>query len=146
VLVRALGIDYGERRIGLALSDPTGLLASPWKTLANDANLDHAAARIVSELIALGEDADRVGVLVIGLPRRLNGDPNEQTARVRALSSLIAAATSLPIVLQDERLTSREAEALLAEREPDWRKRKAQVDQMAATLILQDYLDHQHSR
>jgi putative Holliday junction resolvase len=82
----------------------------------------------------------------MGLPRRLNGDPNEQTARVRALSSLLAAETSLPIVLQDERLTSREAEALLAEREPDWRKRKAQVDQMAATLILQDYLDHQHSR
>jgi putative Holliday junction resolvase len=146
VLVRALGIDYGERRIGLALSDPTGLLASPWKTLANDANLDRAAARIVSEVMALDQDAERVGIIVIGLPRRLNGDPNEQTARVRALSSLLATQTSLPIVLQDERLTSHEADALLAEREPDWRKRKARVDQMAATLILQDYLDHQHSR
>jgi putative holliday junction resolvase len=146
VLVRALGIDYGERRIGLALSDPTGLLASPWKTLANDANLDRAAARIVSEVMALDQDAERVGIIVIGLPRRLNGDPNEQTARVRALSSLLATQTSLPIVLQDERLTSHEADALLAQREPDWWKRKARVDQMAATLILQDYLDHQHSR
>jgi putative Holliday junction resolvase len=146
VLVRALGIDYGERRIGLALSDPTGLLASPWKTLAHDANLDQAAARIMSEVSALGDEAERVGVIVIGLPRRLNGEANEQTARVRALSSLLATHTSLPIVLQDERLTSREADGLLAAREPDWRKRKARVDQMAAALILQDYLDHQHSR
>jgi putative Holliday junction resolvase len=142
--VRALGIDYGERRIGLALSDPTGLLASPWKTLANDSDLDTAASRIASEVTALGDAADHVSIIVIGLPRRLNGEPNEQTARVRTLSSLLAMRTSLPIVLQDERLTSHEADALLAEREPDWRKRKARVDAMAATLILQDYLDHRH--
>jgi putative Holliday junction resolvase len=144
--VRALGIDYGERRIGLALSDPTGLLASPWKTLVNDANLDAAAARIAAELDALDGESDRVDVIVIGLPRRLNGEPNDQTDRVRAFSSRLGARTSLPVVLQDERLTSREAESLLAEREPDWRKRKRQIDQMAAALILQDYLDHQRSR
>jgi putative Holliday junction resolvase len=144
--VRALGIDYGERRIGLALSDPTGLLASPWKTLANDANLDAAAARIAAELATLDGDADRVDVIVVGLPRRLNGDPNDQTARVRSLSSLLGARTALPVILQDERLTSHEAEALLAAREPDWRKRKRRLDEMAAALILQDYLDHQRSR
>jgi putative Holliday junction resolvase len=76
----------------------------------------------------------------------LNGEPNDQTDRVRAFSSRLGARTSLPVVLQDERLTSREAESLLAEREPDWRKRKRQIDQMAAALILQDYLDHQRSR
>ena len=144
--MRALGIDYGERRIGLALSDPTGLLASPWKTLANDANLDTAAARILSEVAALDDAADPVGVIVLGLPRRLNGDATEQTARVRALSSLLERRASRPIVLQDERLTSLEADTMLAEREPDWRKRKARVDQMAAALILQDYLDLQRSR
>jgi len=142
VLVRALGIDYGERRIGLALSDPTGLLASPWKTLANDANLDRAAARIVSEVMALDQDAERVGIIVIGLPRRLNGDDNDQTGRVRALAERLADRVALPIALQDERLTSHEADELLAGRgERDWRKRKQQLDAMAAALILQDYLD-----
>lgn len=144
--MRAVGIDYGERRIGLALSDPTGLLASPWKTLANDANPDAAATRIAAELVALDGESDRVGVIVIGLPRRLNGEPNDQTGRVRTFSTLLGARTSLPVVLQDERLTSREAESLLAEREPDWRKRKQRLDQMSAALILQDYLDHQRSR
>lgn len=144
--MRALGIDYGERRIGLALSDPTGLLASPWKTLANDANLTIAATRITAELSTLDGESDRVHVIVIGLPRRLSGEPNDQTARVHALSTLLGTKTSLPIVLQDERLTSREAESLLAEREPDWRKRKQRLDQVSAALILQDYLDHQRSR
>jgi putative holliday junction resolvase len=146
VLVRALGIDYGERRIGLALSDPTGLLASPWKTLANHANLDTAATRIAAELTALRDASDDVDVIVIGLPRRLNGEPTEQTRRVRSLSSLLSARTALPVVLQDERLTSHAADALLSQRERDWRKRKDHIDQMAAALILQDYLDHQRSR
>ena len=144
--MRALGIDYGERRIGLALSDPTGLLASPWKTLANEADIAAAAARIASEVDALHQIAESVDVIVIGLPRRLNGEPTALTARVHELSSRLATSTALPIVLQDERLTSHEAEQLLSEREPDWRKRKARVDQMAAALILQDYLDHQRSR
>ena len=146
MVVRALGIDYGARRTGLALSDPTGLLASPWKTLVHDTDVAAAATRIVSELAGLQEMSESVDVIVVGLPRRLSGEPNEQTARVRALSSLLAARTSLPIVLQDERLTSHEAEQLRAQREPDWRKRKARLDEMAAALILQDYLDHQRSR
>jgi len=144
--MRALGIDYGERRIGLALSDPTGLLASPWKTLSNDANVEAAAALITAELESLEEGSERVGVIVIGLPRRLNGDPNDQTAAVRSLSAVLGARTALPIVLQDERLTSREAESLLARREPDWRKRRQRLDEVAAALILQDYLDHQRTR
>jgi putative Holliday junction resolvase len=138
--VRALGIDYGERRIGLALSDPTGLLASPWKRLDNDANVGAAAKRLVVEIAAL-QSQDGLDAIVIGLPRRLNGEPNEQTARVRKLAELLAAAVTVPISLQDERLTSHEAEELLAARERDWRKRKDQLDAMAAALILQDFLD-----
>jgi putative Holliday junction resolvase len=142
--VRALGIDYGERRIGLALSDATGLLASPWKRLANDGNVAGAARRIAAEVHALqAEEGDSgLAAIVIGLPRRLSGEPNDQTARVQQLAQLLAADLSAPIVLQDERLTSHEAEELLAQRERDWRKRKDQIDAMAAALILQDYLDH----
>jgi len=141
--VRVLGIDYGERRIGLALSDATGLLASPWKKIENTANVGAAARRLADEVRALQADERGLGTIVIGLPRRLNGEANEQTARVRKLAELLGAAVSVPIALQDERLTSHEAEALLAERERDWRRRKDRVDAMAAALILQDFLDHQ---
>jgi putative holliday junction resolvase len=141
--VRALGIDYGERRIGLALSDATGLLASPWKKIANEANLGVAARRLADEVRALQADDGGLAAIVIGLPRRLNGEPNDQTARVRKLAELLAAEVNVPIALQDERLTSHEADSLLAERERDWRRRKDRVDAMAAALILQDFLDHQ---
>ena len=140
--MRALGIDYGERRIGLALSDATGLLASPWKRLANDANVGAAARRIAEEVRALQADETGLEAIVIGLPRRLSGEPTDQTARVQALARLLGDQVSVPITLQDERLTSHEADELLAQRERDWRRRKDQLDAMAAALILQDYLDH----
>jgi putative Holliday junction resolvase len=144
--VRALGIDYGERRIGLALSDPTGLLASPWKKIDNDANLPTAATRLALEIDGLVAEPDGLSAIVIGLPRRLSGEDNEQTARVRTLAQLLADKIAIPITFQDERLTSHAADAILAERgERDWRKRKKQVDAMAAALILQDYLDHRHA-
>ena len=141
--MRAIGIDYGERRIGLALSDATGLLASPWKTIANDRNVGTAATRIADEIRVLEADDDGLDAIVIGLPRRLSGEPNDQTARVQKLADLLAAQVSVPITLQDERLTSHEADELLAARERNWRKRKQQLDAMAAALILQDFLDHQ---
>ena len=141
--MRALGIDYGERRIGLALSDPTGLLASPWKRIDNDGNVGAAAQRLALEVDALLAEPDGLDAIVIGLPRRLSGDDNEQTPRVRKLAQLLADKTAIPITFQDERLTSHEADARLATRQRDWRKRKQQLDAMAAALILQDFLDHQ---
>ena len=141
--MRALGIDYGERRIGLALSDATGLLASPWKRLTNDTNVGAAAKRLAEEVRALAREGDGLGAIVIGLPRRLSGEANDQTARVQKLAQLLGAEVSIPITLQDERLTSHAAEELLAERERDWRRRKDQLDALAAALILQDFLDHQ---
>ena len=140
--MRALGIDYGERRIGLALSDATGLLASPWKQLSNDANVGAAARRLAAEVRALQAEEDGLDAVVIGLPRRLNGSPNDQTGRVQKLAELLSAEIAAPITLQDERLTSHEADELLARREHDWRKRKKQVDAMAAAVILQEFLDH----
>jgi putative pre-16S rRNA nuclease len=139
--VRALGIDYGERRIGLALSDATGLLASPWKTIANDAHVGRAAHALADEIRALQADDPGLGAIVLGLPRRLSGEPNAQTDRVRKLAALLATMIVIPITFQDERLTSHEADQRLASRERDWRRRKAQVDALAAAIILQDYLD-----
>jgi putative pre-16S rRNA nuclease len=144
--MRALGVDYGERRIGLALSDATGLLASPWKTMTNDGNLRGAAARIGREVRALGAESDGLEVVVIGHPRRLSGEANEQTPRVEAFAELLKRETDVRVVLQDERLTSHAADELLAGHEKDWRRRKKEVDAMAAALILQDYLDRQPRR
>jgi putative Holliday junction resolvase len=109
----------------------------------NDANVGAAARRLAAEIRALQSEDDGLGAVVIGLPRRLDGSANDQTDRVRRLAALLASEISSPVALQDERLTSHEADELLAQRERDWRRRKQQVDAMAAALILQDFLDHQ---
>ena len=142
--MRVLGVDYGRRRVGLALSDPSGLLASPWRTI--QAGLTPgASATILAKLLADADD-DEVGSLqaiVVGLPRRLNGEDNEQTVPTRTFAAALAAATGATVHLQDERLSSHEAESRLAVRERDWRVRKARLDAAAAAVILQDYLDAQ---
>ena len=141
VLVRVLGIDYGRRRIGLALSDATGLLARPWKTLAREGNPSQVAVALGAEIAALRAEADGLGAVVMGLPRRLNGDEHELSRAVRLLANQLRLAVEVPVHLQDERLSSREAEARLALREKDWRKRKSALDAASAAVILQDYLD-----
>jgi putative Holliday junction resolvase len=138
--MRALGVDYGRKRVGLALSDASGMLARPWKTLAV-AGIDRQAGELAGAVEALAAESDGLSVIVIGLPRRLSGEANEQTAAVEQLAARLRRHTAVPIVLQDERLTSHEAEELLSRREKDWRKRKLQLDAVAAALILQDYLD-----
>jgi putative Holliday junction resolvase len=99
--------------------------------------LDRAAA----EIARLADDDDGLDALVIGLPRRLDGSPNDMTPRVEAFAQTLGRRVSLPIVLQDERLTSVEAESRLATRDKNWRSRKARIDAAAAAIILQDYLD-----
>jgi putative holliday junction resolvase len=139
--VRALGIDYGRRRIGLALSDPTGLLARPWKTMSRQGNPSQVAAALAVEVEALRADADGLATIVLGYPRRLSGEASSETPVVEQLAAELRARVDLPLVLQDERLTSREAEAQLAVREKDWRRRKPLLDAASAAVILQDYLD-----
>jgi putative Holliday junction resolvase len=139
--VRALGIDYGRRRIGLALSDATGLLARPWKTIAASGDPARVAATLAAEVSALAAEDDGLAAIAIGYPRRLNGKPTDATAVVEAIVALLRSHVDVPVVLQDERLSSREAESLLARNEKDWRKRKRLIDAAAAAVILQDYLD-----
>lgn len=135
-------MDYGAKRIGLALSDYTGTLARPWQMVPSPGSPRPAAeavARVIDELRQSDDpDLDRV---VVGLPRRLSGDDTDQTPAVRQFVALLAGLTGLPVDVQDERLTSVEAESRLAWREADWRKRKALIDAEAASIVLQDYLD-----
>ena len=139
--MRVLGVDYGQRRIGLALSDATGLLARPWKTMARIGTVEAVARTLAAEVSVLADEADGLAAVVVGWPKRLNGTPHEQTRAVEALAEHLRRHIGLPVVLQDERLSSREAESVLMAREPDWRKRKPLLDAMAAAVILQDYLD-----
>jgi putative holliday junction resolvase len=140
--VRVLGIDYGAKRIGLALSDATGTLASPWRMLARPASEAATITLIVTEIERLLAEDDGLQAVVVGWPRRLDGTPTHQTPMVEALARALEQRVSIPIVLQDERLSSHEAESRLAVRERDWRRRKQKLDAAAAAIVLQDYLDH----
>lgn len=139
--MRALGIDYGLRRIGFALSDASGTLASP-RSVLNRPPSEKETVRLVSVEVArlLAED-DGLATVVVGWPRRLDGTANEQTPRVEAFARALGALITVPVVLQDERLTSHEADERLATRERDWRKRKQKLDAAAAAIVLQDFLD-----
>lgn len=139
--MRVLGLDVGERRIGVAISDASAMLARPWRTVIRDGSVGEVVVALATVIRSLEQEEDGLAGIVIGLPRRLDGSAHEQTDRVLAFADALRAQTSLPIALQDERLTSREAESRLALREPDWRKRKARLDAAAAAVMLQDYLD-----
>ncbi len=137
--MRILGVDLGRRRVGLAISDPSGTLARPLRTLTIEA--DTAVDRVVAEIESLAADADGLGAIVVGLPARLDGSPTDQTLEVARFVTRLRERTMIPVHQEDERLTSREADSRLALRERDWRKRKAQLDAAAAAVILQDFLD-----
>lgn len=139
--MRIVGFDIGERRIGVAVSDVTGTLARPLGVL-RPSGLDVDALDVVAtEIARLAGQEDGVGAIVVGLPRHLDGSPTDMTPRVEQFARQLRAKTSLPVTLQDERLSSREAESRLALRDKDWRSRKARLDAAAAAVILQDYLD-----
>ena len=139
--MRFVGLDIGERRVGVAVSDASGTLARPLGVLRL-AGLDVDALDVVaSEVARLAAEEDGVGAIVIGLPRRLDGSPTDMTPRVEQFARKLETKIALPITFQDERLSSREAESRLALRDKDWRSRKARLDAAAAAIILQDYLD-----
>jgi len=137
---RVLAIDVGARRVGLAISDASATLARPLDTLVVSDDRD-AVDRVAERIAALEREDDGLVAVVVGLPVRLDGRASDASQRVRAFISALSGRTTLPIEVEDERLTSREAESRLAQRERDWRKRKAKLDAAAAAVILQDYLD-----
>jgi putative Holliday junction resolvase len=144
VPVRVLGVDVGRKRIGLAVSDPSALLARPWRMVPAAPSPRLSADRVAGLLQEWRDpldDSAAIGVIVVGLPRRLDGSDNDMTPYAREMAAALGAITGLDVHLQDERLTSREAEARLATREPDWRQRKQLLDAASAAIILQDYLD-----
>ena len=136
--MRALGIDYGLRRIGLALSDPTGTIASPLETVMRRAGKRPPITKL--ETIARERDADH---LVVGLPLSLDGSESEWCAEVRSVGERLAERLSLEVSFVDERMTSVRAERAVRASGLPKRKRedKRRIDAAAAQLILQAWLD-----
>lgn len=134
---RYMGLDVGERRIGVALSDASGRLATPLTTIgAKDRPLERIA-RLARE--------HGVAELVVGLPLTLRGEVGPQAQIVQKFAAALEEALGLPVHFFDERLTSAAADQMLRELGVKPEKRKLQLDQVAASIILQDYLDQQRS-
>lgn len=135
-----MALDYGRRRIGVALSDASHTLASPLTTLQRRAGKRIPMARI-NELAR----SHRVAQVVVGLPLETDGSESEWTAEVRNFGQQIGERTGLPVTFQDERYSSAEAERLIREIGLPRKKRedKAKIDAGAAAIILQDWLDAQ---
>lgn len=138
--MRVLGVDVGERRVGVAISDRSRTLARPLATLTIERAGD-AVDRVADMIARLRDEDDGLDMVVVGLPVELDGSKNDATARTVEFIEALRARVPVEILTEDERLTSREAESRLAMQERDWRKRKEKLDAAAAAIILQDYLD-----
>ncbi|GAF91875.1 unnamed protein product, partial [marine sediment metagenome] len=135
-----LGIDYGRRRIGLALSDEAGILASPLPTYVRE----RSEARDITALTSL-IDKHGVTAIVVGLPLNMDGSCGEMAREAEEFADRIRQETTLPVEMFDERLTSSEAERVLLEADLPRRRRKELRDSLSAVLILQGHLDRPNS-
>ena len=133
---RFLGIDHGNKRIGLALSDPMNIIAKPFKTLtySNPADLMNALKDII--------ESESVERIVLGLPKGMKGQDTVQTEVVMNFADQLKAQLDIPIQLIDERLSSVSAEKALIQQEVKTGYNKGRIDQTAAAIFLQQYLEH----
>jgi putative Holliday junction resolvase len=135
--MRILAIDYGSKRIGLALSDPTGTLARPLPFVPAKADV-----QLARELAALAKK-EEVHLILLGLPRHMDGSIGEAAAQVQAFAALLGQATLIRIQLIDERLSTVQASRQLQEAGRNARQQRGKIDSEAACVLLQGYLDSQ---
>ena len=135
--MRTLGIDYGTARVGLALSDEFGILASPYRTLAYSKEILREIADVVRE--------QEVGTVVLGIPYDLNGAVTESTKRTMAFAEKLREVLPCPVIEMDEALSSRRAVQKMVEAgvKKSKRRNKENTDAWAAAIILQEFLDGQ---
>ena len=133
--MRVLALDVGDRRVGLAVSDPTGLLASPFGAVAR-------GPTDIEGIVQVADD-NHATTIVVGLPLTLAGDSGAQAAKVRQFIRELRAVTDIPIVTVDERLSTVQARRLLADMGSGRRgtRDRGRIDASAAAVILQSYLD-----
>ena len=133
---RYIGLDPGERRIGVALSDTTGTIATPLQYI------DTRAGNVLDVVTRMCAEHEVVAV-VVGLPIGLDGTEGQAAVKARAFGEAVGEATGLPVHLQDERFTSHTAETALIEGGVSRKVRKEKRDQIAAAVMLQSFLDRQ---
>lgn len=133
--MRVLGLDVGTRRIGVAVSDPLGISAQRLTTIER-----HDVASAVNAVAALVSQ-HQVETIVVGLPLTMKGEQGSQAALVKAFIDSLRQAVPCPVQVMDERLTTAQGEQALLMMDTSRRRRKQLIDQVAAQLILQAYLD-----
>lgn len=133
--MRVLAVDPGSRRVGIAVSDPTGTIAQPLPTVAAE-----PYETLVSRLAALAGEKEAARI-VVGLPRRLDGSYGPEAKAARELAAALRQASGLPVELVDERLTTVAAERAMISGGMKRARRRATIDGVAATLLLQSHLD-----
>ncbi len=138
-MARIMAIDLGDKRIGVAVSDPTQTLAQPLCTLHWGEDPLPDSASVVQEIVELCRKYE-VETLIIGFPRHMDGSEGERARRARQWKDRLATAAPCRVQLEDERLTSRIAERALIEGDVRRAQRKERIDRMAAALILDTYL------
>lgn len=136
---RYLGVDYGDARTGLAVSDASGLLAGAL------GYIKAGGMRGMAQAVAEAAQKENVVRIVIGLPRNMDGSEGFRAEAVRRFCELLAEETDIPLDLMDERLSTCEAHRYLSATGKNGRKRKDVVDSLSAQIILQDYLDRERS-
>ena len=134
-----MALDPGERRVGVALSDPAGVVASPHRVL------DRRTENVLSEIARICE-AEDVARIVVGLPVALSGEEGPSAAAARAFASEVEETTGIDVVLHDERFTSVTAESALLEAGVRRRERRQRRDKVAAAVLLQSFLDTERHR
>lgn len=138
--MRIMAIDYGDAHTGIAVSDPTGLLAG------FTATIDAYRPETVAERIAALAEEHGAEELVLGHPVNMDGTLGPRSEKARAMKALLEERTGLPVALWDERRTTIDAHQILMNNGKDARKRKKTVDAVAASLILEGYLTYKKSR
>lgn len=137
--MRILAVDYGQRRVGIAVTDPTGVIATPLKVI------DRKAGSWYPELLQLFQEMS-VSVVVVGLPRNMDGTLGRQAQYCQEFAETLRKETALKIELVDERLTTAAAASALRESGNKNHQTKTRLDAVAASLILQTYLGQQQTK
>ena len=142
-MVRILGLDYGSKTVGAAVSDPLGITAQMAETIVRER--EDKLRRTLARIEALIEEY-KIERIVLGYPQNMNNTLGERAAKTEEFKAALERRTGLPVILWDERLTTVAAERVLMEQGVRREHRKETVDQIAAALILQGYLDSLSAR
>lgn len=140
--MRYLGLDLGTRTLGMSMSDITHTIATSYKTIRfNDSDYDS----LINELKSIIEEFD-IEKIVLGLPKNMNNSIGERALTTLEFKDKLESNFGIPVVMQDERLSTVEATNYMIEADMSRKKRKAKVDALAANIILQTYLDKEKGR